>query len=177
MLDPRHLPLIGDRTRLRALRHEDAAAYAAGTADPEVRRFAHLPEPEYTEESVVALVDGPVRDGLARGDLAVLAIADVATDRFAGSLVLFDVDDATAEVGFWVHADHRGRGFAVEALDLAGRLARLSGLRLLTARTAVDNLGAQRALETAGYRVRSRGRDVAPSGREVVAAHYVRGLV
>src|SRR5690606_6404768 len=109
MLDPRHLPLIGDRTRLRALRHEDAAAYAAGTADPEVRRFAHLPEPEYTEDSVVALVDGPVRDGRARGDLAVLAIADVATSRFAGSVVLFDVDAATAEVGFWVHPDHRGR--------------------------------------------------------------------
>ncbi|HIY65373.1 MAG TPA: GNAT family N-acetyltransferase, partial [Candidatus Agrococcus pullicola] len=73
------------------MEHKDAAAYAVGADDPRVREFAHLPEPEYTEASVSRLIDGVIREGLFRGDLAVLTIADPGTDEFIGSLVLFNV--------------------------------------------------------------------------------------
>lgn len=92
MLDSKPLPLRTGQAILRAMRPEDAAAYAAGTDDPMVRQFAHLPEPKYTEESVRTLIQGTIQEGLDRGDLAMLTIADPTNDDFAGSLVLFDVE-------------------------------------------------------------------------------------
>lgn len=119
-----HLPLEDDRVRLRALRPDDAPAFAAGAQDPAVRQHGHLPEPGYTPESVTVMIEQQATSGLDRGDLAVLAIATVGTDEFAGSLVLFDIDEDTAEVGFWVHPDHRGGQVARHALDLAATFAR-----------------------------------------------------
>lgn len=178
MLDVGLLPLRSDHASLRAMHLRDAAAYAAGAADPQVRAFAHLPESEYTECSVAASIRGAIREGLERGDLAVLTIADPDTDGFVGSLVLFDIDiDAgSVEVGFWMHPDHRGRGAAGAALSLAGELAQGSGLARLTARTMPQNSGAQRVLERAGFVRGARARGVAPSGEEVVLVQYSREL-
>ncbi|NLT26309.1 MAG: GNAT family N-acetyltransferase, partial [Microbacteriaceae bacterium] len=160
----------------RRLAHGDAAAYAAGTEDPAVRAYAHLPAPRYTTGSVIEMIDGAVRLGLERGDLAVLALADPATDEFAGSLVLFDATDSRAEVGFWVHPDSRGRGLSGAGLELAARFARLSGLDRLTARTVVDNAGSRRVLETAGFAPTQRARGTTPSGAEAELLHYERAL-
>lgn len=173
MLDSMLLPLRNDRAVLRAMRRGDAAAYASGTADPSVRRYAHLPEPEYTEASVTALIAGAIRDGLDRGDLAVLGIADPATDAFVGSLVLFGVEGGAVEVGFWVHPDHRGRGITTAALALAVEFARRSGLTTLAARTVPGNQASQRVLEQSGFVQEETARDTAPSGHELVLLRYV----
>ena len=172
MLNAGLLPLRNDRAVLRVMRHGDAGAYAAGAADPEVQEFAHLPEPEYTEASVSALIDGVIRTGLTRGDLAVLAIADPVSDVFAGSLVLFGVNEGSVEVGFWVHPDHRGRGSAGAALSLAVALAQRSGFARLTARTVPQNSAAQRVLERAGFARGMQARDTAPSGEVIVLLQY-----
>ena len=100
MLNPALLPVSDDRVCLRPLQAEDAAAFAEGAADAAVRRYGHLPEPEYTPESVRAMIVRDVMPGLERGDLAALAIAEAASDAFAGSLVVFDVSVQSAEVGF-----------------------------------------------------------------------------
>src|SRR5699024_6936848 len=57
MLDQDLLPLTNRRARIRPLRHADAEVYAAGTEDPLVRQFAHLPEDRYTSASVRAVID------------------------------------------------------------------------------------------------------------------------
>lgn len=176
MLDARLLPLRSDRAVLRAMYPTDAGAYAAGTADPSVREFAHLPEPEYTEASVTALIEGAIGAGLQRGDLAVLTIADPDTDEFAGSLVLFGIEADAVEVGFWVHPDHRGRGLAGAALSLATTFGRRSGFTRLTARTGPENVASQRVLEHAGFARGARVRDVAPSGEAVLLLHYAREI-
>ncbi|HIT75381.1 MAG TPA: GNAT family N-acetyltransferase, partial [Candidatus Avipropionibacterium avicola] len=154
MLSTEHLPLENARARLRPMRLDDAADYAEGTEDELVRTFAHLPEPHYTTASVTAMIEGAVRDGLDRGDLAVLTIADPRDDRFAGSLVLFDVtsgsEGAMAEIGFWLHPRARGAGRAVAAVDLAARFARRCGLTRLTARTVTDNAASRHTLLRAG---------------------------
>lgn len=77
---------------------------------------------------------------------------------FDGCLVLFGVTDVSAEVGFWVHADHRGKGLAGAALSLAAAVALRSGLTRLTVRTATENLASQRVLEQAGFSRGSRSR-------------------
>lgn len=176
MLNTSALPLSDGRVRLRAMTHADAAAYAEGTEDPAVRAFAHLPAPEYTRDSVVRMIDGVIAEGLARGDLAILTIADAATDRFAGSLVLFDVSGDAAEVGFWLRPGARGTGLAGAALELAGRCAEHSSLRTLTARTAADNVASQHVLEQAGFHRTRRARGTAPSGARIDLLHYTRML-
>jgi len=176
MLDERLLPLHDERVRLRALRHDDAAAFAEGSSDAAVKEFGHLPEPEYTARSVSTMIDAVAGPALRRGDLAVLAIADRETDRFAGSLVMFDVTARTAEVGFWLRPEHRGGGLANAALELAVRFARDSGLTSLSARTDVANRGSQRTLSRSGFVEMGRNRDLAPSGSAIDVVHFRRDV-
>lgn len=174
MLDLSLLPMSDDAVRIRTMTHADAAAYADGTNDEAVRTYAHLPAPEYTRESVIEMVDGVVAEGLARGELAVLTIADTATDRFVGSMVIFDVTQDTAEIGFWLRPEVRGRGLAVAALALVSQFAERSGLGALTARTTVDNRASQRALSQGGFVSAHRGIGMTPSGSETELIHYER---
>lgn len=176
MLDSALLPLQDDRVRLRPLHRRDATAYAEGTHDPGVREYGHLPEPEYTPEAVRQMIDRDAAPGLKRGDLAVLTIADAETDRFAGSLVVFDVSDERAEVGFWVHPKHRGSGITSSALGLAARFTHDCGLQKLTARTLPENMASQRVLEAAGFALRGRAVDTAPSGRRTELLEYLLPL-
>lgn len=158
--------------RLRPLEVGDAAAFAEGADDAAVRRHAHLPEPDYTPDSVRAMVEREVHPGLTRGDLAVLTIAEVATDAFAGSLVLFGVGARAAEVGFWLHPGHRGRQLSAAALRLAHQFAAGSGLVRLRARTVPENAASHRVLESVGFTLRHRAEETAPSGERVELCSY-----
>ena len=176
MLDATTLPITFENTRLRPLSELDASAYAAGTKDEAVRRFGHLPESDYTPESVRRMIRDEVAEGLSSGTLAVLALADAETDRFVGSLVLFDVSSEAAEVGFWIHPDARGAGHARRGLELASRFARNSGLRTLTARTLLENKASQRCLTNAGFREVERAVGTTPAGQCEELFHYRRDL-
>ena len=176
MLDATTLPITFENTRLRPLSELDADAYAAGTKDEAVRRFGHLPESDYTPESVRRMIRDEVAEGLSSGTLAVLALADAETDRFVGSLVLFDVSTNSAEVGFWMHPDARGAGHARRGLELASRFARNSGLRTLTARTLLENKASQRCLTNAGFHEVERAIGTTPAGQREELFHYRRDL-
>jgi len=178
MLDQDLLPLTTTRARIRPLRHADAEAYAEGTDDRLVREFAHLPEDRYTPASVRTMIDEVVDPGLSRGDLAVLAIADPGTDAFAGSAVVFDVDEAagSAEVGFWIHPAHRGKGASAAALELSAELAARSGLAALTARTVPANTASRRVLGHAGFSEGEATTTTAPSGRQIETIRSSRRL-
>lgn len=177
MLDATNLPITFENTCLRPLSELDADAYAAGTKDGAVRRFAHLPEPDYTPESVRRMIREEVATGLSSGTLAVLALADAETDQFVGSMVLFDVSSEAAEVGFWIHPGVRGGGHAGRGLELASRFARTSGLRTLTARTLPENKASQHCLTTAGFRETGRGLGATPAGQREELFHYQRDLI
>ena len=176
MLDATALPMTFQKTRLRAMSDLDAEAYASGTRDESVRRFGHLPEPDYTPKSVRRMIRDEVAEGLSTGRLAVLALADAATDRFVGSLVLFDVSSEAAEVGFWIHPDARGAGHGRRGLELASRFARNSGLRTLKARTLPENSASQRCLTSARFREVERRVGTTPAGRSEELIHYRRDL-
>ncbi|MGV0431374.1 GNAT family N-acetyltransferase [Corynebacterium sp. 20_84] len=176
MLDATTLPITFENTRLRPLSELDADAYAAGTKDEAVRRFGHLPESDYTPESVRRMIREEVAAGMSSGTLAVLALADAETDRFVGSLVLFDVSSEAAEVGFWIHPDARGAGHARRGLELASRFARNSGLRTLTARTLPENKASQRCLTATGFHEVERSVGTTPAGQHEELIHYRRDL-
>lgn len=176
MLDVSRLPIACGNTRLRRLSELDAEAYAAGTRDEAVRRFGHLPEPTYTPASVRRMIREEVAEGLSSGRLAVLGLADATTDRFVGSLVIFDVSSEAAEVGFWIHPDARGAGHARRGLELASRFAYDGGLRTLTARTLPANRASQRCLTSVGFREVERRVGTTPAGHSEELIHYRREL-
>lgn len=176
MLDHSLLPLVGRRAALRPLLPGDAADYAEGARDPAVREYAHLPEPYDTEEAARRMIEEVAEPGLSRGDLGVLAIADSATGAFAGSLVLFDLTAAEAEIGFWIHPRHRGGGLAAAAIELAADLAGRSGLQLLRARTVPENHASRAVLERAGFLGVGDAHGTAPSGHEAVLTGWQRSL-
>ncbi|KKW64409.1 GNAT family N-acetyltransferase [Mycolicibacterium elephantis] len=171
------LPLTEGDVTVRRLRHDDADAFAAGTTDPAVRRYGHLPLPEYSPRVVRDQIDGVIADGLADGSLAVLAIADASADEFLGSIVMFDVRETGAEVGFWLSPQARGRGAAQHALRAVVRVAGAAGLTRLTARTVPENAGSRRVLEGVGFVQTGEPRaQVTPSGETVTVLTFSRPL-
>lgn len=173
-------PITDGTIRVRRLERRDAAAFVAGTRDRQVRRFAHLPVAEYTEELFLEQLDTVIAAGLRGQHLAVLAIADAASDEFLGSITLFDVDNerATAEIGFWTRPAARGRGAAARAVELLAGWAVELGLRELTARTDIANEASGAVLERAGFtRVDGPREQTAPDGQSFRGLGYARRLV
>lgn len=171
------LPVSDGVVTVRPMSEADAQAYAAGTKDALVRRFAHLPLDEYTPQIVCDMIRGVMADGLRDGTLAVLTIADAGSDAFLGSLVIFDVTQDDAEVGYWVVQAHRGRGVSGRALRLAMDMARRLGLKRLRARTVQENPASERTLLRAGFEQAGEASpQVAPSGKTVVSVNYLADL-
>ncbi|EHY88307.1 GNAT family N-acetyltransferase [Saccharomonospora azurea] len=167
------LPVRHDGVTLRPLADIDAEAYAEGTRDAAVRRYAHLPLPEYTPDTVRELARSDVRRGLDDGTLAVLSIVEDTHDTFLGSLVLFDIAEDQAEVGFWLAPHARGRGVAHRALAASAALARALGLSTLTARTDPTNTSSRRTLTAAGFAPDGPPRhSTTPSGTSMSTQYY-----
>lgn len=172
------LPVVEGDVRVRRLRHGDAEAFARGTRDPAVQRYGHLPLPDYTPQVVREQIDGVIAQGLEEDVLAVLAVADAESDDFLGSVVLFDLHDDRAEVGFWLAPQARGRGAAVRALRAVARMAADRGLSFLDARTAPDNEGSRRVLAAAGFTSTGEPREEeTPSGEVTTVLRFERPVV
>lgn len=173
-------PLTDGTVRVRRLETGDAGPYVAGASDAQVRRFAHLPVDEYTEQIFLDQLHGVIADGLRQENLAVLAIGDAATDAFLGSITVFDIDYArrAAETGFWVTPASRGRRAASRALELVAAWAADLGIDELIARTEAANEASCAVLKHAGFTlVGGPVGQAAPSGRTISALTYRRSLV
>lgn len=173
-----HLPVRAAGVVVRRLRDEDAEAFAQGTKDPAVQQYGQLPLQHYTPEIVREQIDGVIADGLADGTLAVLAVADEGSDGFLGSIVVFDVREDRAEVGFWLAPEARGTGAASGALQAVAALAARLGLDRLDAHAAPENGGSRRVLERAGFTQQGEAHERAtPSGEVIQVLTFERSLV
>jgi RimJ/RimL family protein N-acetyltransferase len=169
------LPHAQGTIRLRRLDSRDAEDYAEGAEDDLVKRFGHLPLDRYTPEVVRQQLDEVIDPGLRAGTLAVLAIADVESDDFLGSAVVFDIEGDQAEVGYWVAPWARGRAVATNALSALVGLAASIGIRRLVAKTAPENIASHRVLARSGFsRVGEPTEEQTPSGRLATMLTYSR---
>lgn len=172
-------PLTDGVIRVRRLEPRDAAAFVDGTTDAQVRQFAHLPVAEYTEQVFLEQLRSVIADGLRDGNLAVLAVANAATDEFLGSITLFDVDytHGRAETGFWVTPASRGRKAAARAVKLVARWAAQLGIVELIARADAANEPSCAVLERADFTlIDGPTEQTAPSGRTFTGLTYGRSL-
>lgn len=131
---------------LREWREEDIEPVVRATADPEIPRWTRVPD-RNTAEDVRAFLALPVAD-VRR------IIADAHTDELLGSVGLLrgDEEQGRAEIGYWVGAEHRGRGIAVRAVNLLADWAFAErGLQRLELHIDPANAASLRVAEKAGF--------------------------
>lgn len=97
--------------------------------------------------------------------------------RLVGGIGLGRHDD-DVEVGYWIAAGYRGRGYALEALVAVIEHARTLGHRRLVARHFADGKASMRVLAAAGFRDTGsdRPRFSAGRGEEALARLFVVDL-
>lgn len=127
-------PLLTPRLTLRTHTADDVDDVFAYQSDPEVARY-QLYEPRTREQVVERSADWPAATRLEKND-DFLQLAIELDSRVIGSIyfVLKRVEDEMAEIGWALHRDFQGQGYAFEAasatLDLAFRTI---GLHRVTA--------------------------------------------
>lgn len=141
------------RLDLREYGASDAGLVRALLADAEPEA---LPPgaPSDPEDVAGWLADG-ARRAQREGTGVHLMMLDRATGRIVGSIGLFHADwqVRSAEIGYGVRGDERGKGYATEALGAVARWALTEGgiqRAWLTANT--DNVASVRVAEKAGFR-------------------------
>lgn len=144
-----------ERLRLRLYEPEDLTALASMYGDPGVARWLY--SGPWTAADARTGLEGRLRRRAIHGAGDGLSLAVVLRESWAvvGDVFLqmVSVDHLQGEIGFVVHPEHHGRGYATEAacvlLDLAFRDL---GLHRVVGRLEVRNAASARVLEKLGMR-------------------------
>lgn len=114
----------------------------------------------------------------AAGDLRVFAITTSDCDGLKGVISLIDVDDNSAEVGYWVGVPYWGQGLASSALLQLCNFARESlGLETLRAQVLLRNPASARVLERCGFQcIRQATSRCGYRRQDEATANYLRTL-
>jgi RimJ/RimL family protein N-acetyltransferase len=138
------LPIATDRLQLRRFREDDRARFLEYRQDAETARYQGWPMP-YTEVLVDEfLAEMTTADVWREGEWFQIAI-----DR--GGVLVGDVGMCPApdsiQLGWTLHPDSRGQGFATEAVSAVVAAAGVEAIALVV----VDNAGSQRVAERVGF--------------------------
>jgi RimJ/RimL family protein N-acetyltransferase len=144
-----------ERLVMRPLTPDDFDALFAYQSSPDVARW--LMWGPRNEDEVRASLDLKLRSTAidSEGDILALAVVLKATDEMIGDWILQLVsgEHRLGEVGYIIHPDHQGRGYATEAgrvlLDVAFREL---GLHRVIGRVEARNVASARVLEKLGMR-------------------------
>lgn len=151
----------GRSVTLRLLKPEDAPRVQEACSDPETVTWlgSDIINEHYSLDHARGFIERALAHVTAGGFMS-WAIADTTTDELLGHISLIgrggELAD-TAALGYWAHPATRGTGIttaaAVAVVDeaLSPAADGGSGLRRLTLRVAVGNVGSQRVAEAAGF--------------------------
>lgn len=133
--------------------------------DPAAREFCGAPWPRPSDYAAVdhaALDRAPEDDvgdaGRAQNRLLpcfLVTVPGAAGARLVGSVGLYRLGD-DVHLGCWIAQDHRGRGYASEAVRAVLSLARTLGHARIMAGRLAENAAAGRVLEKTGFRCTGR---------------------
>jgi RimJ/RimL family protein N-acetyltransferase len=151
----------GRSVTLRLLKLEDAPRVQEACSDPETVRWlgGDVINERYNLDHAHAFIERALAR-VAAGGFMSWAIADTTTDELLGHISLIGRDGEladTAALGYWAHPATRGSGTttaaAIAVVDeaLTPTADGGGGLRRLTLRVAVGNVGSQRVAEAAGF--------------------------
>lgn len=140
--DAVHLELLTMRhsQRLEHFERANRAFFASRVGDRGDDYFNH-----FTEQLAARVTENDTGQSL-------FCVLVAATGQIVGRVNISDIaQPSLTELGFRVDADRQGRGVATRGVLAALSLARDRGLRSITARAAIDNLGSRRVLERTGF--------------------------
>jgi RimJ/RimL family protein N-acetyltransferase len=154
MLHPTY-PLFTERLVLRPFRDDDLDAFHDIQSRPDVVRYL-LWEAKTRDEAREMLGRRMLQTAIDKeGDGLHLAADLRATDELVGHISLFygSEEHRQGEVGFVIHPDHHGRGYATEGARLMLRLGFEGlGLHRIIGRCDARNISSARVMERLGMR-------------------------
>ncbi len=110
-------PIHTDRLLIRQFQPADVTGFMARRNDPEVARFQDWELPFTREQAEKTVSELVAMGGPARGDWWMAVVADAVSGEVVGDLALhLNANGKTAEVGYTLHREHWGNGYAVESL-------------------------------------------------------------
>jgi RimJ/RimL family protein N-acetyltransferase len=148
-------PIETSRLRLRSFAAGDLDALFAYQSRDDVTRYLYWHS--RNREEVREALDRKITATAIRaeGDFLALAAESASTGELVGDVVLqlINEEHRTGEIGFMVHPDHHGHGYATEAAEPLLRIA-LADLRLhrVIGRVEARNTASARVLEKLGMR-------------------------
>lgn len=135
--------LEGARVVARPLLPSDDIRLTEGGGDPVVQRWIPAMPSPYGLADAAAFRESTV-DAAANGVAFSWGLADAVTDTLLGAVAIPHRSDTGVEVGYWLHPDARGRGYARAAVDLVVDHAftprGLGGIGALRAYLRIDEL-------------------------------------
>lgn len=153
ILDLKRLPILEtERLRLEPLTADDAVDVFPLMDDPEVMHF--WDSPELDDPDVVAEIVRSQVATMHAGGAIYWAVRTLDGANFLGVWDLSEIDrrHRRAEVGFMLHREAWGQGYAAEAMRTVLAYAAVSGLRKLVARTHLGNRRSESLLEKLGFK-------------------------
>lgn len=144
-------PLGDDLVALRLWSPDDLDQLVEALRDPEIPRWTLMPDP-YTRGDALEFLRG-VPDHWRTGTGAVFCITPAdRTEQVLGAIGLYTHPMHTAQAGYWVAAEARGRGVATRALRLVSAWAfEHTTLARLELTVFPGNTASMRVAEGAGY--------------------------
>lgn len=103
-----------------------------------------------------------------------LAICTTDGGRIVGAITLTAGVEATeVHLGSWIDPQHRGKGYATDALTTCAPMLHDRGFSKVIVETAVDNRAMRAALEHAGFESAGDFTFTFPSGESISAVRYI----
>lgn len=150
--------LVTKRLFMRMPAGEDIAALSRLVSDPLIARYTSQIRFPYAPLDARRFVEASALDPTPHAAANFLLVPRANPRLIAGGAGFGWETGGVPEIGYWIAAAYRGRGFAGEAVEaLLYRLFTGSPAEIVRAACYPDNAASRRVLERAGFRRSGRG--------------------
>lgn len=145
-----HVTLTTRRLLLRPLEPLDTEAVFLACQDPDIQRWTTIPSP-YERQHAEYFLEQVVPEGLRSRTMFHFAVEPRSGGPLLASVNVHN-HTGTWEVGYWTVKEHRGHGYATEAVGAIARWAfGALGVQRLEWRAEAGNEGSRTVAEKAGF--------------------------
>lgn len=142
---------FGKKIKLRIFWESDAMAIFSHLQDFEIHKnLRQLPYPYKIEDAKAFIEKSEV--GRNEGLMYNFAIIDLQRGELAGCIGITNIDEVSAEIGYWLGSFFRGKGFVIEAIGiLAEKCFENLPVEKIIAKVFESNTASIKVLERIGF--------------------------
>ncbi len=150
-------PIETERLRIRRPEIGDTEALFERRNHPDAARYQDWPYPYPMESARKATAATSTMDGPTEDEWWMVTIVERASGAIVGDIGLHQSwQGRSAEIGYTLHPDHWGQGFATEAVSAVIDTLIERGIQRISASTAPENWASNRLLELLGFQYEGR---------------------